>query len=245
MVLFSATTVTNAQNLVPNGDFEEWDYWTGNPDQWSPSLASPIEKSNESQSGDYSATLNTDDFSNYVAYMQTKAKDITLEKGKTYEISFYYWLKKGTLTKFNVMASYSKSGEIFPQTLFSGDVELPSNQDTWKKFTMTHDELNGTTLSLFQILIWSEGDASLLIDNVVIRDQAGASIGESDVQDAQVYFNKAGELVVEGIDNVDSVRIYSLDGKLVSTDPALLASGTYVAVVKGDGLILSKKVVKL
>lgn len=237
-VLLSTATIS-AQNLVKDGDFEEWSF--GNMKHWGRFLSADVEQSTVSQSGEYSAQLTLEDFGNYLSYIY--AEGITFEKGTTYDISFYYWVTKGSLSEFTVSASYKPAGSFWGEILFSESITDIATINDWTKFSMTYTEEKGTKLEQFQILVRSKADASILIDNVVIRDQAGASIGENDAQNAKVYF-AAGELVVEGIDNVESVRIYSLDGKLASTAPALLASGTYVAVVKGDGLILSKKVVK-
>lgn len=239
-VLFCASTVINAQNLVANGDFEEWSW--GNVKDWGRFLSANVEQSTESQSGDYSALLELDDFGNYLSFIY--AENITFEQGKTYDISFYYWITKGSLTEFTVSASYKPEGSMWGEDLFSESITDISTQNTWAKFSMTHVEETGTKLDQFKILVRSNADAAILIDNVVIRDQAGASIDENNAQDINVYFDELGKLVVEGVNDIESVKIYSLDGKLISTDSSVLAAGTYVAVMKGNGVVVSKKVVK-
>lgn len=240
VVLFSASTIANAQNLVANGDFEEWSW--GNLKDWGRFMSADVEQSTESQSGEYSALLTLDNFGNYLSFIY--AENITFEKGKTYDISFYYWIKKGGLTQFTASASYKPDGSIWDEELFSEDVPELVTQDTWKKFSMTHTELTGTKLEKFQILVRSTADATILIDNVVITEQGATSIDEDATTNMNIYFNQGGKLVVDGIENIESVKIYSLDGKLVSTDSTILPSGVYVTVVKGDGVIISKKVIK-
>jgi len=240
-VFFCAATIS-AQNLVVNGDFEEWNSMTGEPKSWGRDLGSMLEKSTECQSGEYSVRLNMDSFGSYFSYIQ--AFGITLEQGKTYEISFYYKQETGVLTAFTVSASYP--GVIFPETLFSEDLDIPTIDEGWKKFSMTHTENTGRTLQNFQILVRSAADASILIDNVIIRDQAMTSLSETEALNLSVYFDEAGNISIDGMENAKSVNIYSLDGKFAAdrSNASSLINGAYLVVVEGDGVIVSKKVIK-
>lgn len=242
-ILFGAS-ITNAQtNLVANGDFEEWSW--GNVKDWGRFMRADVERSSESQNGDYSALLTLDDFGNYLSFIY--AENITFEKGKTYDISLYYKMKTGSLSQFQVIAYYTPTGAIWAEELFSKDIQLPTLGADWTKFSMSHTEATGTKLDKFQILVRSTADASILIDNVVITEQGGgASLDENGAENINVYFDEAGNIAVDGVANIESVNIYSVDGKFAANKSGALslASGTYVVVVKGDGIIVSKKAIK-
>lgn len=253
MAAFSMSSAFAQTNLVKNGDFEEWDTWTGNPKEWSRDPSADVMKFADAQSGTASAGLIMEDFSGDKAYIQ---QEIQLEAGKKYAVSFYYKVKYGNMTQLSASASYKAPSSVFPVDVFYHSVETIS-KDGWNKVEFDHNETEGRKIT-FMIFARSEADPldapkSILIDNVVIAESGATSIDTDAIGTAvSVYPNPTTDMVsVNGVENVSALEVYSLSGQIVASAKATssinvsnLSAGTYTLLIKSEGAVIAKKIVK-
>ncbi|MFR9166090.1 MAG: T9SS type A sorting domain-containing protein [Dysgonomonas sp.] len=223
-VLLSASAQTN---LVLNGDFEEWDFMSGNPKSWSRYISADVAKSTDAQSGSYSANMEADDFGYYMSYITSDA--FNLKAGKSYSCSFYYKIIKGDISSF--YSSLQSFEGVFPEDLVATDI-TDFTLDVWKKvefsYTSTEDKQ-----PKFYIFFRSTNDANILIDNVVVAEANGSSI-EANV--ASDLFRIYPEYIALAADKVQSADIYSIDGKVYNVartdantiDLSSVPTGVYV-----------------
>lgn len=247
-LFFIATAlITSAQtNLVSNGDFEEWDFLSGNPVSWSRHAAAAVSKSTDAQSGTYSAEMEADDFSNGVAFVETTEK-MPLKAGETYNCSSYYKIVTGTLSKFEVTLMYTPS--FFPEYIVTKPI-TEQTPNVWHKYEFSYTETEDREVDL-QILFWTDDEvATVLIDNVSLVNANATSIGNVEASSLAVYPNPASDyVVVDG--NADAVEFYSTTGQLIKQtneagriDISSLPTGTYIVKILEKGKTATSKLIK-
>lgn len=242
-----AVVVSAQTNLVTNGDFEEWDFWSGNPVSWSRHPAALVEKNTDAQNGTYSAQMEADDYSNRVAYITTTDK-IALKAGETYNCSFYYKITEGTLSRFEISLMHYPS--VFPEAFVTKTIE-ERTANVWHKYEFSYTETTDREIDL-DILFWtSDALAHVLIDNVSFTKVNSSSIENSaNEQTMDIYPNPASEyIIIDG--NVDSVELYNVAGKLVKQtndtrriDISSLPAGIYTVTISKEGKTSTSKLIK-
>ena len=230
---------TNAfsQNILPNGSFETWSFMNGDPESWSRYLSEFVEKSDDAQSGDYSAALP---MSQKLHYLQVA--NIPFVNGKTYTGYFYYKVTKGTITELSISFSYMPADAIFPETSFTKKID-EFVVGEWTKVDFSYDEEVGKTQSVRILARSSNEDAEILIDNVYIADADAVSVDDALIDVVTVLPNPASDYIyVSGIADKSNISICGLDGRIVKQATVMpgeeinvssLSAGIYILSVDG------------
>ena len=248
---FLVPNLSAQTNLVTNGDFEEWDFWTSQPKDWGRHISASVSKSDDAQSGDFSVEMESDDLSNYVAYVESSK--ISIKKGKTYNGTFYYKAISGTITKLQASLYYTKAGEFFPSDVFTKEINNLPISNEWSKFDFTYSEIESNKDVQIQILIWSDNDARILIDNVVIQDASLSSLSSIQQNELVIYPNPAQDyIILPKLSEIQSLSIYDLSGRLLKQispsskkiNISNLSSGTYIVNIKCNEKTVKTKLIK-
>ncbi len=164
LVLFTSFNSIAQNNIVPNGDIEEWDSFNDNPDDWFRFFNGSWERSDDAQNGTASLELQIDAERSFI-FINTP--DMQFTAGVTYVCSFYYKVVSGsiTTTEFNL----SHTPNVFPEDLVSNEFTDLSAFE-WKQGAF---EYTATTTENVEAFIYARGTANskILIDNVSIVDQ--------------------------------------------------------------------------
>lgn len=162
--VFYFITISGQTNLVPNGDFENWQNYNGSPAEWSRYLNGIWRESNMAQNKNSSLELEID-----AGYTQNFifSPDISLIQGTTYVCKFYYKVISGAFTKVNYNLVH-KPG-VWPQDLSANEFSDFSGSN-WIKGKF---EFTAPSTENIQIYIKTYGNegAKILIDNVSLVDK--------------------------------------------------------------------------
>lgn len=96
-------------------------------------------------------------------------------------------------------------------------------------------------------------DGYIAIDEVeIIATDGGTSISENKIDEISVYPNPTTDYVsVSGVDKIDAMEVYTLAGQLVKKSKATssinvsdLSAGVYTLIIKSEGTVISKTIIK-
>lgn len=259
LAVAAMATVANAQtNLVQNPGFENteiapWAAGTGN------GFTAPTLSTTEFQSGTQS-----------VGYANTTAttgfyQNVALEPNTEYVLSFWYKAEShrnaGT-TQGNIFRLWSftkdasgKAVYLFPSAaqdpLRSNNGYLPL-ASTWTKHEVTFTTNDAVTSIDFAFRVYGNGTA--YVDDTSIVKKSNLSVSDVKSLEYSVKFNTIVEdkLTLFTPERV-TVNVYSLDGRLVSSNRisngesvnfAGVQKGNYIVVVDNGSSKISKKIIK-
>lgn len=220
-------------NLILNGDFEDWDFMTGSPKNWTLNFSAWPNKSTDAQSGSYSAELEASDYG--TGFISSAKFDIVA--GKTYTCTFYSKVGTGTLTKFE--ATLRHFDGVFPEAVVSKSIPYPVTG--WTKFEFTYTAETSRNVDL-QFLFWTDDNAKVLIDNVTFAEGGTSGIYENSASDV---FEIYADYVVVRTGQSETISVYNTNGLLLNrvsvneggqVDMSHLPTGVYVISVEGKSI---------
>lgn len=247
LFMFIGLTSLSAQtNLILNGDFEEWDFWSGDPKNWSRNIGAFVNKVTDKVNGDYAAEVESDDRG--VGFIVSEK--MNLQAGKKYNCSFYYKVINGDLTKFDISLRSHES--IFPESVLTTPIDNPKLRE-WVKYEFTYEETTDRELDL-QFLFWTDNKASVLFDEVYFYDESTTGVNTENTGNLlNIYPNPASDYIIINTADVTFVEIYDITGKnILSTvtttdnkvDISHLSKGTYLVYLHTEGKVTTSKLVK-
>lgn len=203
-LLFSLTI--NAQtNLIPNGDFENWNS-SSQPDNWFRYFSGFASQSTSSQNGTSSTNMMiTDGTFNYI-----NSEYFPVVANKTYRITLYHKLVSGSFSAID-LSLYHKPSTFKEEIIKKTDATFSSSE--WRKIEFDY---TATVNENIEVDIWTTGtlNSEILVDNVSVIDVA--TIGAQYTMIPDVNFEN--KLIALGIDSG------ATDGKVLTNNINKLTS---------------------
>lgn len=243
LFMFIGLTSLSAQtNLILNGDFEEWGFWSETPKDWYVNLNADTKKSTDKVEGEYAVEVKSDDRG--VGFISSEKMNV--EAGKTYNCYFYYKVINGDLTKFDIsLRSHSES-------VLSTSIDNPKLGE-WEKYEFTYEETVNRELDLY-FLFWTDNKASILFDEVYFYDDSTTGVNPENTGNLlNIYPNPASDYTIINAAEVTFIEIYDITGKnILNTVPTTdnkidishLSKGTYLVSLHTKGKVSTSKLIK-
>ncbi|WP_294961020.1 T9SS type A sorting domain-containing protein [uncultured Flavobacterium sp.] len=253
LLLLASFSINAQTNLVPNGNFETWSVST-KPDNWYQYFSGYISKSADAQNG--ASSINMMVASGTFNFINTEYFPVTA--GKTYRITMYHKLAKGTFSSVE-FSLYHKPSTFKEEIIKKTDVTFSSTE--WRKIEF---EYTSTISENIEVDIWAYGslNSEILVDNVSVVDVKDIPLQYTKIPD--VEFEK--KLIALGLDsgatdgrvltsNIQTVKSLSLDTRVISdltgiedftALETLSAKGTnyYYPTAESDGILKTLNVSK-
>ena len=248
--LVTLGTAANAQtNLISNAGFETW---TGtSPDGWYSSGITYTKSTDPVKSGTYAAGVTSPSSGNKTI---NPTPDITITQGVTYVFSGWY-LDNTPNAKFKYWNQFrTASGDTGsnPLQAASDSVDSPS----WQFFTAEGTPNATATVARPGLRVYPEtGNGGVIyFDDIMFYDKS--TLGTIDIKefDKKVKMNTlVAETLTLELPSKSTVNIYSIDGKLVSSNRvnsgesinvSKLQKGNYIVTVEDGTNKISRKIVK-
>lgn len=256
-----AAASMNAQNVVTNGGFENWNTATPSaPEGWLITLGanggSVTQETTIVQEGTSSAKLTapTGTGNNRVGFT-----DIPVVAGTSYSI--VYWYNDQTdAARFRHWGSWRNDTAALPtadQSATFQPTEYNANTTGWQQVTVSAVAPAGATLLRIDFRVFQDtsGGGSVYVDNVAAGVTGTLAVAQNDIVGLQIYPNPVSNgnvFITSASNDVKSVVIYDVLGKVVvntTTDSAVnvshLKGGVYVAkITEADKTATRKLVIK-
>ncbi|MFC0777836.1 T9SS type A sorting domain-containing protein [Flavobacterium sp. HJSW_4] len=215
LLLLLANFSINAQtNLVQNGDFETWSS-SNLPSNWLLYFSGYVSKSTIAQNG--ASSVNMMIASGTSNFINTDYFPVTT--GKTYRVTLYHRLAKGTFTSIE-LSLYHKPSTFKEEIIKKSDATFSTTE--WRKLEF---EYTPTVTENIELDIWTYGslNSEILVDNVSIVDIKDIPLQYTKIPD--VEFEK--KLISLGLDsgatdgqvltsNIKTVKSLTLDTRVIS-----------------------------
>lgn len=259
IIALIATLNLNAQELIPNGGFEVWE-WSGSdytPSNWGvsiPANGGNCEQTDTRYLGSYSARFGVPNGSGNVRlYLEN---DINVTSGQQY--TFRYWYDDSTdYGKFRHWASFIDAGGN--QINYALDVLqpdfLPNTQDGWQEMVINLTAPANAVKFRLDFRAYDDHEENFSADiyldevsfkagNMSVSDVENSKVSMTSVWNNTVNFNTKGNATVE---------IFNLNGQLVQkangsnnfeVNVSNLTKGIYAVKVTVDGVATTQKVIK-
>ena len=244
----------NAQNLLTNPGFESglapWAAGTGTG-YTAPTISTTDVHSGSNAAGYTSVTATTGFYQN-----------IPVTEGKTYVITFWYKATgNATDGRSRIWSVYKDASGAAVYTTadastdqFRNNNKYLANAAAWTKYTAEMPA--GTGVTNLDVALRAYKDCTLfLVDDVSVEDKS--TMGTIDVKefDKKVKMNTlvSDNLTLIELPSKSTVNIYSVDGKLVSSNRvnsgesinvSKLQKGNYIVTVEDGTNKVSRKIVK-
>ncbi len=245
-----ALTFASAQtNLISNPGFETWTNGTS-PDGWY-ATGITFTQSTAAHSGTYAAGVTAPATSNKTT---NPTPDITIDPTKTYVFSGWYLdnTPNGTFRYWN---QWRNTGDTGSNSLQASEYSTDSPE--WKFFTAEGVPNAGATVARPGLRVYPEnnvGGGIIYFDDIMFYDKATLAVIDVKEFDKQVKMNTIvdNELTLR-LPERSTVNIYSIDGKLVSSNrvsdggtvsTAGMAKGNYIVTVDNGSAKVSRKIIK-
>ena len=250
ILLFLASFSNYAQtNLVPNGDFETWTSYS-QPENWSRYFSGWTSESNSTQHGSSSTNMMIADGTfNFI-----NSKYFPLAAGKTYRVTLYHKLVKGSFTDIK-LSLYHKPSVFKEEIATAKKTDLTFSNSQWRKIEFDYTPSVSEDI---EVDIWTNGtlNSEILVDNVSVVDITQTLGTEDSVFDkVAIYPNPTqGELHINNI-VLEKGTVYDALGKLVKTatftsgakDNTVhlqgIPSGIYYIYLESEGANTAKKII--
>ncbi len=247
----SAGAMLSAQtNLVPNPGFETWA--DGKPTEWFIPNSTTITQSTTAHSGAFSAALTAPDSGNRTISPTT---DIPVDVTKTYVFSGWY-LDNAPNARFRAWNQFrTASADTGANPMQMADYSVDSPE--WVFFSLEAMPNAGATVARAGLRVYPEGGTgggAVLFDDIMFYDKATMSVVNVNDFDKQVKMNTVvGNELKLVLPSKSTVNIYSVDGKLVSSNrvengqsvnTSSLVKGAYIVTVDNGAAKISRKIIK-
>ena len=242
-------TAANAQNLVVNGDFENgltpWAAGTGTG-YTAPTIAPTGGNQGPAYATYAPATATTGFYQN-----------VPVTAGKTYVIEF--WYKTTGASAARLWSVYKNSGgtAVYTTTDATTDLFRTSNKylpiaAAWTKYTAKMPaEATATSLD---VAFRAYGGQTTSYDDILAYEEGTMATIDPKTFDKKVKMNTlVAETLTLELPSKSTVNIYSIDGKLVSSNRvnsgeainvSKLQKGNYIVTVEDGANKISRKIVK-
>ena len=242
-------TAANAQNLVVNGDFENgltpWAAGTGTG-YTAPTIAPTGGNQGPAYATYAPATATTGFYQN-----------VPVKAGKTYVIEF--WYKTTGASAARLWSVYKNSGgtAVYTTTDATTDLFRTSNKylpiaAAWTKYTAKMPaEATATSLD---VAFRAYGGQTTSYDDILAYEEGTMATIDPKTFDKKVKMNTlVAETLTLELPSKSTVNIYSIDGKLVSSNRvnsgesinvSKLQKGNYIVTVEDGTNKISRKIVK-
>ena len=242
-------TAANAQNLVVNGDFENgltpWAAGTGTG-YTAPTIAPTGGNQGPAYATYAPATATTGFYQN-----------VPVKAGKTYVIEF--WYKTTGASAARLWSVYKNSGgtAVYTTTDATTDLFRTSNKylpiaAAWTKYTAKMPaEATATSLD---VAFRAYGGQTTSYDDILAYEEGTMATIDPKTFDKKVKMNTlVAETLTLELPSKSTVNIYSIDGKLVSSNRvnsgesinvSKLQKGNYIVTVEDGTNKVSRKIVK-
>ena len=242
-------TAANAQNLVVNGDFENgltpWAAGTGTG-YTAPTIAPTGGNQGPAYATYAPATATTGFYQN-----------VPVTAGKTYVIEF--WYKTTGASAARLWSVYKNSGgtAVYTTTDATTDLFRTSNKylpiaAAWTKYTAKMPaEATATSLD---VAFRAYGGQTTSYDDILAYEEGTMATIDPKTFDKKVKMNTlVAETLTLELPSKSTVNIYSIDGKLVSSNRvnsgesinvSKLQKGNYIVTVEDGTNKISRKIVK-
>lgn len=254
LVAVLAASFTFAQtNLVQNPGFEDGvlEPWVKG---WTASYTAPtlVENSSAAKSGDWFAQYNPTATTGFY-------QKVPVTTGVEYTLSFWYKSTgngNGARLWSPFLADMNSSASIW-LTAEASDDPLRSFNDyfaksaTWKQETVTFTVPEGA--SVLQLHVRAYNNSSVAFDDFMVVEGSLSVSDQPTLQNAVKMNTVVTDKLVLTLPEKATVNIYTIDGKLVSSDRVenggsintqSLAKGVYVVVVDNGSAKVTQKIVK-
>lgn len=246
-----ALTFASAQtNLISNPGFETWT--DGKPDGWWSGGITYTQSTNPVHGGTYAAGVTSPNSSNKTI---NPTPDITIDGTKTYVFSGWY-LDNTPNARFKYWNQWrSATADTGSNSLQAADYSTDSPE--WKFFTAEGVPNAGATVARPGLRVYPENNVGgdiIYFDDIMFYDKATLAVTDVKEFDKQVKMNTIvdNELTLR-LPERSTVNIYSIDGKLVSSNRVSdgdsinttgLQKGNYIVTVDNGSAKISRKVIK-
>lgn len=219
LLLPGCLAVSAQTNLVTNPGFETWT--DGKADGWSssPSLTPTIE-STIVKSGSSALRVEASATSNF-------SQNITITPGKTYELSFDYYIISGDGTDVRIWSGFKNS--TTNSTMASGDMTtlgltnilrgpnsgyFPNVTGEWQHYTTTFRAPDGYDQFVYQISVYTSSKS--VWDNFYLG--LATSAGTDDIAgEKTAFYLKNGELIAGKNAEGKMLQVFNMQGAVVLT----------------------------
>lgn len=250
--LIALGTFANAQtNLITNPGFETWT--AGAPNGWYATGITFTQSTDPVKSGTYAAGVTSPATGNKTT---NPSPDISITQGVTYVFSGWY-LDNTTTARFKYWNQFrTASGDTGANALQAADYSTDSPE--WKFFTAEAQPNATATVARPGLRVYPEnstGGGIIYLDDIMFYDKS--TLGTIDIKefDRKVKMNTlvSSNLTLE-LPSKSTVNIYSVDGKLVSSNRvnsgesinvSNLQKGNYIVTVQDNfNNKISRKIIK-
>lgn len=245
----SVAIISAQTNLVPNPGFETWA--DGKPTEWFIGNNVVVSQSTTAHSGTYSAGLESPATSNRTI---SPATDIPVDVAKTYVFSGWY-LDNTPNARFRYWNQFRNTQDTGSNNMQGTEYSVDSPE--WVFFTAEAMPNATATVARPGLRVYPENNAGggiILFDDIMFYDKASMSVLTAGDFDKQVKMNTvvANELKLI-LPMKSTVNIYSVDGKLVSSNrvesgnsvnTSSLVKGAYIVTVDNGTAKVSRKIIK-
>ena len=249
-VIVLGVTANAQTNLIPNAGFENWT--AGVPDGWYASGITFTQSTNPVKSGTYAAGVTSPASGNKTT---NPSPDISVTQGVTYVFSGWY-LDNTANAKFKYWNQFrAATGDTGSNALqaSSDSVDSPS----WQFFTAEATPNATATVARPGLRVYPETGSGGIIyfDDIMFYDKS--TMGTIDIKDfdKKVKMNTlVSDALTLELPSKSTVNIYSVDGKLVSSNRvnsgesinvSNLQKGNYIVTVQDNfNNKISRKIIK-
>ena len=259
-LMLTAVTVNAQQNLITNGDFENWT--AENPVNFDKKVVGTVtyndlitKETTTVQAGNaVKQESKPQGTTQYVEYGSL----IPVIPGHSYTFSYWY-MDNDTKANTRLWSTWLDSNidPIGDQSSIQESV-FSTESAQWVHKTVTATAPTGSTKLRYQVRTYSQNNTSggyIYYDNLSLVDNTTAGLNENTIEGLQIFPNPLTDniLNIATANNADmDVVIYDMVGKQVvntkvvngSVDTANLTAGLYIVKVTEEGKTATKKLIK-
>jgi len=245
----AAVSLVSAQNLIPNNGFETWT--AGKPDGWFIPTAATIAQSSTAHSGSSSLSITSPGTGNSTVSPTT---DTPVTAGTTYVFSGWY-LDNSTTARFKYWNQFRNTADTGANNMQAADYSTDS--PSWQFFTAEAQPNAGATVARPGLRVYPENNAGggvILFDDIMFYVKGSMAVSDVNGFDKAVQFNTVvKDQITFKLPAKATVNIYSVDGKLVSSNRVenggsvntqSMVKGAYIVTVDNGANKISRKVIK-
>lgn len=253
----AAISLGGAQNnLIQNPGFEDWPDPTVRPTSWFGTNSDFTREATIVHGGVYSAGLTSRSTSTGGnVTVSAGATDITVTAGKTYVFSGWY-LDNVPNAAFRFWGQWRTDTTLLTDSSLQQTTDLPEGA-AWKQFSVEAVAPATATIARLSLRVYNQAGAVggiIYLDDILFADKATLAATDVKEFDKQVKMNTVvdNELTLR-LPERSTVNIYSVDGKLVSSNrvsdggtvsTAGMAKGNYIVTVDNGSAKVSRKIIK-
>jgi hypothetical protein len=257
----TAVTANAQQNLIINGDFENWT--AENPENFDEVGTTVLyndlitKEATISQSGNaVKQEAKAQGTTQYLEYSDL----IPVIPGHSYTISYWY-LDNDTKARTRLWSSWLDASNTALATALQSEIQLNDysvDGAAWVHKTVTVTAPAGAAKIRYQIRAYHQdglGGGFIYYDNLSFTDNTTASVNDNTIEGLQMFPNPVSDniLNITSSNNADkTVAIYDMLGKQVlnttvnngTVDVANLSAGLYIVNITEEGKTAVKKLIK-